>query len=396
MNNILTVMKKELFRFFSDKRLIISAIFLPGIMIYVLYSFMGEAFSQESTVEDTYKMSVYAVNMPTSLKTVFDSMDMFEYLDTDNVSLDDMKAKVSDQSCDLIMVYPEKFETAIIAYDSMTSTAKAPQVEVYYNSSKTESVSAYQVVISVLDEFESSMTNKFDVNGTEDIDYDLATDKDITAQLFAMLFPMLLMMFIFSACMSIAPESIAGEKERGTLTTVLVTPIKRSHLAIGKIIALSIIALLSGISSFVGTALSLPKLMSGAASDIIDTNVYGVQDYIILLLIVLCSVLVIIAMISVISAYAKNVKEAGTYVTPLMIVVMVVSITTMFGSGAPTEVYWYLIPIYNSVQCMSSVFLFSVDVVNVLVTFASNIVYAGIFVWILTKMFNSEKILFSK
>ena len=395
MNNILTVMKKELFRFFSDKRMLLSTIFLPGVMIYVMYSFMGEAFSQKAEVEDNYKASVYAVNMPSSLKSVFDSLDALEYRDTEGVSLEDMKAEVSEQSCDLIMVYPEKFEKDIMAYDSMTSTVPAPQVEVYYNSSRTESVTAYQMVVSVLDQFESSMTNKFDVNISEDIKYDLASDKDITAQVFASLFPMLLMMFIFSACMAIAPESIAGEKERGTLTTVLVTPIKRSQLAIGKIIALSIIALLSGISSFVGTALSLPKLMGGA-SDEINTTVYGVQDYILLLLIVLCSVLVIIALISIISAYARNVKEAGTYVTPLMIVVMIVSITTMFGSGAPTEIYWYLIPIYNSVQCMNSVFLFSVDVLNVVVTIVSNIVYAGIFVWVLTKMFQSEKILFAK
>lgn len=395
MNNILTVMKKELFRFFSDKRMLLSTIFLPGVMIYVMYSFMGEAFSQKAEVEDNYKASVYAVNMPSSLKSVFDSLDALEYRDTEGVSLDDMKTEVSEQNCDLIMVYPEKFEKDIMAYDSMTSTVPAPQVEVYYNSSKTESVTAYQTVVSVLDQFESSMTNKFDINNAEDTKYDLASDKDITAQVFASLFPMLLMMFIFSACMAIAPESIAGEKERGTLTTVLVTPIKRSQLAIGKIIALSIIALLSGISSFVGTALSLPKLMGGA-SDEINTNVYGVQDYILLLLIVLCSVLVIIALISIISAYARNVKEAGTYVTPLMIVVMIVSITTMFGSGAPTEIYWYLIPIYNSVQCMNSVFLFSVDVLNVVVTIVSNIVYAGISVWVLTKMFQSEKILFAK
>ena len=41
--------------------------------------------------------------------------------------------------------------------------------------------------------------------------------------------------------MSVAPESIAGEKDRGTIATLLVTPLKRTHLAIGKIISLAII-----------------------------------------------------------------------------------------------------------------------------------------------------------
>lgn len=70
--------------------------------------------------------------------------------------------------------------------------------------------------------------------------------------IFSSMLPMLLMIFLFTGCMSVAPESIAGEKERGTIATLLVTPVKRSHIAIGKIIALSIIALLSGISSTLG------------------------------------------------------------------------------------------------------------------------------------------------
>jgi sodium transport system permease protein len=43
MRNIIIVAKKELFRFFTDKRLLFSTIILPGLMIYILYSFMGEA-----------------------------------------------------------------------------------------------------------------------------------------------------------------------------------------------------------------------------------------------------------------------------------------------------------------------------------------------------------------
>lgn len=189
------------------------------------------------------------------------------------------------------------------------------------------------MITEVLNQYESSMINKFDINANADGGYDLASDNDITGKIFSMLFPMLLMTFIFSACTSLAPESISGEKERGTLTTLLVTPVRRSEIAIGKILALSILALLSGLSSFTGTALSLPKLMAMSGDDVgVNVNVYHVQDYALLLMIVLCSVLLIISLISVVSAYAKNVKEAGTYVSPLMIIIMIVSISTMFGN----------------------------------------------------------------
>mgnify|MGYP002564867313 CR=1 FL=1 len=70
-----------------------------------------------------------------------------------------------------------------------------------------------------------------------------------------------MMVFLFSGCMAVAPESIAGEKERGSIATLLVTPLGRGELAMGKVISLGCISLLSGASSFLGTMLSLPKLM---------------------------------------------------------------------------------------------------------------------------------------
>lgn len=180
---------------------------------------------------------------------------------------------------------------------------------------------------AVLDGYEASMANKFDVN-SGDTEYDLASKEDSTGQIFSMMLPMLLMIFLFSGCMAIAPESIAGEKERGTIATLLVTPMKRGQLAMGKIISLGIIGLLSGISSFVGTMLSLPKLM-GTESNAMDASVYSVTDYILLLLVILTTVLVLVGALAVISAFAKTVKEAGSMIMPLMVVVMVISITSM-------------------------------------------------------------------
>ncbi len=205
---------------------------------------------------------------------------------------------------------------------------------------------------------------------------------------------MLMMAFLFSGCMAVAPESIAGEKERGTIATLLVTPLKRSHLALGKILSLSVIAILSGLSSFLGTMLSLPKLMGGGET--MNVNVYGITEYAMLLVVILSTVLVIVAVVSIISAFAKNVKEATGWVTPIMIVSMLFGVTTMVESLSKTEPVWFLIPLYNSAQCMSGIFSLEMDMVNIAVTVASNIVYAGIGVVVLTKMFDSEKVMFSK
>lgn len=396
-NTIITILKKELKRFFSDKRMAFTTILLPGIMIFVMYNFMGDAFSDMMTVDDEYVYSVESVNMPESIKAMLDSAGMSGGLkDTDAQSGEKAKKELEnkDGTLDLYIVFPENFENDIAVYNS-TSGDKAPQVEIYYNSASTESQTAYEMFIEMMDSYESSMANKFDVNPDSDVQYDLANEKDAAATVFSSLLPMLLLMFIFSACMSIGPESISGEKERGTIATMLVTPAKRSHIALGKIIALSIIALLSGISSTLGTMLSLPKI-TGVGEEGIEANVYSAQDYILLAVIILSTVLLIVTLISIISAFARSTKEAGTYIMPLMIVVMLVGLSGMFSDGAKTELYNYVIPIYNSVQCMTGVFSFEIIPFGMLLTVITNIIYTGIGVFVLTRMFNDERIMFNK
>lgn len=391
--NMITIIKKEFARFFGDRRMVLTTIFLPGIMIYVLYSFMGNMMMKQFTTSDDYVYQIEAVSLPASMEFL-KTQEMFEVKEVDAAEEADAKALVETQEADLLLVFPEEFDQKVAAYDCTATTDAASDIQIYYNSVSTESSAAYQMVCAMLDEYETALSNKFDINAEEEICYDMATEKDTSAQFFSMMLPMLMMMFLFSGCMAIAPESIAGEKERGTIATLLVTPMKRSELAIGKIISLSVIGLLSGFSSFVGTMLSLPNLM-GAAADEMSASVYGISDYVFLLVMILSTVLVIIGAISVISGFAKSVKEAGTAVSPLMILVMVLSVTTMMGGGAPEEPYLYLIPLYNSVQCMNGIFSFTMLPVNFVITVVSNLVYTGILVFILTKMFDSEKIMYN-
>ena len=79
-----------------------------------------------------------------------------------------------------------------------------------------------------------------------------------------------------------------------------------------------------------------------------------------------------------------------------MIVSMLLGITTMFGGGSAQPIWVNFIPMYNSVQCFAAIFTFNIDMVAILLTFVSNLLYATVLGFILTKMFNSEKIMFKK
>lgn len=389
-NEIMTIIKKELFRFFTDKRMVLVTILMPGLMIYVMYSIMGSAMQSMSSKGEDEAYSVSAVHMPEKLIANFEESGL-EVKDISAEKAEALKTQIQAQEKDLLLVFPENFVNDAEAYEIETAEKAAPNVEIYYNSVSTTSAEAYNLAENTLNSYEKSLSNKFDINESGEKN-DLAKDEDVTGQVFSMLFPMLMMMFLFSGCMAVAPESIAGEKERGTMATLLATPIKRSNLAMGKIISLSIISLLSGISSFVGVLISLPKMMGGA----MDTSFYGMMDYLLILLVILTTVLVFVSLISVISAYSNSVKEASTAVMPLMIVVMVLGLTSMFGNSGTPALSMYLIPIYNSVLCMDGIFSFSYQMPAILLTCGVNVVVTLIVGGLLNRIFSSEKIMFGK
>lgn len=386
----LTVFKKEIKRFFGDRRMLAS-ILLPGILIYVIYSVMGSALGDMFS-EGENQPYVIAVNLPESVYHLIDGNSA--RLET--VSADEIEAKKSvvetDGNC-ILAIFPEDFDMKVAEYNSMSGTP-APNVEIYYNSANTVSQNSYAYITSLLSAYESIMTNKFDINNSPDKIFDLASDEDISTMMFSMMMPMLLVMLLFSGCMAVAPESIAGEKERGTIASMLITPTKRSHIAIGKILALALVALMSGASSTIGIIASLPKLMQ--MDDLhISGDIYGVTDYVLLSAIVLSTALLFVTIISVISAYAKSVKEAASMVSPLMILVMVVGISGMFKTGELQSIF-YLIPVYNSVQSIVGIFSLNTNIVNILITIGANALFTAGGIFLLTKMFDNEKIMFNK
>ncbi len=389
-SRILTVMKKELARFFGDRRLMVS-ILIPGVLIYFLYSFMGGAMGDMFAVDEDYVPKILVQNMPQSVGMLTESLNA-EFKDSTDTQA--AKKAVEESRWDLAVVFPADFDQAVAAYDPASGEA-APHVQVYYNTANTNSQVAYELMTALLDAYESTMANKFDINLQGD--YDLATEEDTMGMLFAMLMPMLLMMFMFSGCVSVAPESIAGEKERGTIATMLITPIRRSDIAVGKILALAVVALLSGASSTLGTVLSLPKLMGGAMGDEMSANIYGAKDYALLAAVILSTVLLMVTMISIISAFARTVKEAQSSAVPLQVIVTILGASAMFGgSSAAQELWKYAIPLYNSAQCIVGVFSFSVMTSGVALTVAVNLALTVAGVVVLARMFNSEKVIFAK
>jgi len=375
MKHILIVMRKELARVFTDKKLIFTTIILPGLLLFVVYSLIGSAMSQMVEPEKAYDIYEYGLTseVRTVLVTAFTEAEMeVNFISVTESEIEGIQNDIeSEDKLLLIHMNPDTKE-----------------IYLYYNDGNMDSLGIQSSVLGIL----NAVYNQTIINGVQyKILEQTFSKNDLSFNLVAMILPMLIITFLFQGALAVGPESIAGDKERGTIATLLSTPTRRSHIALGKIFSLSILSVLSSISSFIGVILSLPKLMQS------DTSItFDFSTYVTLFLILVSTTLVIISIVSVISATAKNIKEATTFVTPLMILSMMIGMTTMFSFKISDGAWTYAIPIYNTANILSEAFTGNINLVPLVVAVVSNLLFTVIFAFILTKMFNSEKMMFTK
>lgn len=374
MKTVLTIMKKEFARIFKDKRLVLSLI-LPGVLLYCIYSLLGGVIGDMVSPDENQTYKIAVVDLPASFEADFGAVPSVTLEKISKDELESAKQRVTDGEIDAVADFS--------AYTAAGGTA--PGVEIYYNSTETVSSGAYKILYTVLS---ARQTTNFYIASA-----DIASDKDVTSMMLSMIAPMLLVTFIYAGCMSLVPESIAGEKERGSFATMLVTPVKRSHIALGKILSLSAASLISAACSFAGIVLSLPKMFQSEGSGLnFSAASYGVSDYLLLLLVIIATTLVIVALMSLLSTLAKSVKEATSYAGPLVIIFLAAAMSNMlFGDKIGS--WAYFVPILNSVKVMGDIFSFTAKTWQVLTAALTDLAAAGALSFALAKMFDSEKII---
>ncbi|MCL1862448.1 MAG: ABC transporter permease subunit [Defluviitaleaceae bacterium] len=395
-SNVLTVMKKECRRIFSDKNLFFTTVLLPGLIMFVMYWFMGNVFGDLFSVEEDYIYQIHAVNMPNSITGLLSDMDIH---DISYAQVAEVKQRIAYRETDLLIIFPADFDERVAVFDTQTATYPAPNIEIWHNFTRTESNEANNIVTAILNNYHHELTHRFTINKpTEDTPcggFNLATEADMFGMIIGIIVPMLFILMIFTGAQALAPESIAGEKERGTLGSILVTPARRRDIALGKILGISVFALMSGVVSMFGALFGMPSMMGmGYGSNIFEF--YTIADILLLLLVTLSTTLVFVSVLSLLSAYAKSVKEATGYSMPIMIVVMLVALGGMFFGGVPDEIRFFLIPVLNSSLSIAAIFSFDVNVLNIIAAVATNLIIATLITFLIARLFNSERIVFDK
>lgn len=396
------ILSKELKRVFGDKKMVFSLFILPIILIAGIYGMMFFLVDKQKSSINEHVSEVFVQNMPDNFSELMSKHTECKI----NVipageSADTYKDKLLDGTYDLVVVFPENFYEN---FKNADATSALPDIKTFYNPSEDNSGEARtRFTETYLEEYKQLLLNErfgslnyamvFSVDA-DNPDMIVQDDGKATGKILGTIIPYLITILIFGGAMGLGVDTIAGEKERGTIANLLISPIKRVDIIMGKIAALAIVSVLSAgvyVISFIGSAVVLSKKSGmGEMFSRLSLNFTSVQivQFVVLLL---GLVLLYVGIIGFVSLMAKNIKEAQSFIMPVYILVMFAGMITMYSGDVTSGSY--MIPVYNTSAAFKGIFERTITMNQYLTSTIITYAFAGVMVCLMAKAMNSEKIM---
>lgn len=399
MKGFWAIVRKELDRVLKDKKMIFSMFILPIILVMGIVGLIF--FLVDNLMDDVneHVSTVYVANAPKEFKELMTNVEDMELIYMVDQDAAEIKQGIKDGEIDLMVEFPEDFAEQIAS-----SEVKVPQVKTFYNPSEDYSSTAREKVLICLEQYRMALLSEkfgsveatliFTVD-TDNKEAEIQDDDKAMGKVLGMMVPYFITMMIFANAMGLGVDSIAGEKERGTLASLLLSPVSRVQIVMGKVVSLAILSVMSALVYIITmvTVFGIAVKNIGE-SDVLSGFSLSPVQIVQLIILIIGVVLLYVSLISIMAVLAKNVKEASSYISPLYIVVIVVGMMNMYVTGDPATSS-YAIPLYGSATAFRGIFTKSITAPQFLIAVLVTYGLAAVIIALTTKAFKSEKIMFN-
>jgi sodium transport system permease protein len=235
---------------------------------------------------------------------------------------------------------------------------------------------------------------------------DASREQERAAGLFAFLIPYFLVLFIQTGGMPVAVDATAGEKEKGTLEALLAAPVPLMQILLGKGLAVFVMSLLSTLAAMTGLLLGGGMLRSAFSAQLqaLQREENAPQlggalaldplGYLSILVTAVLFALLVIALMISLGLYARSYKEAQSYMSPLMLVMLVPILFLQFSDFLKLQDWFFVLPFVNVVLAIDSIVKGMVTVPQLGITWASTLVFAGLALYLAYHSFRREDVVF--
>lgn len=394
------IFKKEILDIVRDRKSIFMMIVVPillyPIIMVLLMGIMNSSINKMTSETITLGLSsapnaefVEIVDSENAIREKEDTLGNIE-----------IKTNIKDYKSEL-----EKGE--IDAY--IDNSIKDNDYKVIINSASDESGIKSDAIFDVMNKYKRKMSEreieKHGLNSKqilEPIKYekvDITNSAKKAGMLLGQVIPFILIIGVLFGSIYPAIDVMAGEKERGTLETLFSLPISNMELVIGKYMAVSASAILTSLLNIISMSCTLGYFMK--AESIYNPSMMHI-NYSVLGGAVLITVVSVILFAQVVSAlamcvcsFAKTFKEAQNYITPLMLIIMVPAYISMIPNISLSRIT-ATIPVVNISLLIKSVISLRANMKMVSLVLIVNLIFVLISLVLLSKIFNSEDILFGE
>lgn len=400
MTEMNQICSKELARVFKDKKMVFSVFLLPVIIMVGIMALISNLSQNARKDVNAHDAIVYIQNAPSGFEDFLKAADKEckLYKVTDRSKTEKM---IKNGDADLLIEFPDNFMEAVNQYKP---GAVIPQIKTFYNPSEDYSNAAFDTISKgILETYRQKLLSARvkDMNGltvftvnSDNPHMILQDEQKAGGKALGMMLPYFITILLFAGAMGIGTDMVAGEKERGTMASLLVAPIKRSSIVLGKVFALMII---SGISSiiYVGAMVAfMPQMMGGNIEVKTMQTGFSLSTGQIAMLAVLLIAIAFLysAIIVLVSVFAKTVKEASSYIMPVYMLVLVLGITTIFTTKTPAD-WFYALPIYNTSLTLQGILSQKVSMMQYGMTLGVTLILGVVLIGVIAKAFESEKVM---
>ncbi len=390
-NIVKALYKKEILDVLRDKKTVLMMLVVP-LVLYPL-------------------LIIFGLQLMTKISTDMSKQNYRIAMDFENSELEDMFVSEEEEGYSVTLVSVEDVKDAL-AKDEIDAYVTKEVIDgketfvVCYLSAVTNSSYSADIIIEVLQNYSTSITEGLIEDAGMDPQYvlhpislaarDYSSTEESAGNLMGSLVPFMLVTSLLMGTMYPAIDTTAGERERGTLETVLTLPVTNQELFFSKFLTVATIGIASAILNIIsmgGVGIYMYKTMlSVGTGGGIDMASF-VPGIIICGLCVLAFAVFISAISMCVCVFAKSYKEANNYITPLTLVVMFASMVSLVPNVELTS-NMALMPVVNICLLIRDLLVFKFNITIIMLVLISNIIYGMLAVVLLGRIYNSEAILF--
>ncbi|MDY0151470.1 MAG: ABC transporter permease subunit/CPBP intramembrane protease [Candidatus Cloacimonas sp.] len=387
------VYRKELLEVLRDKRTLFTTLILPIILYPLLIIGFNSVMSRQNAVLEEQGATVALVD---SVNTEVSLMMAKECAQIEHYNLVPYSASTPT-------LYENKDIQAIVTIrDSLGSDGLAAyKIYIQYDKSKDRSQKVYRKLSDAFKKSEKKLqSNQLQLSGinSEFLDLVSVRERDTsTAQkkmgmLLGMFLPYIMIMMLVAGASTVASDLVAGEKERKTLETLLVSSIGRQEIVFGKYLTIITLAMVNVVINLFSISFSLRFMMANMGADMGSAQL-PVKAIFILIMAMIPLATFFAALLLSISTFSRNMKEARTYEQPIMMVAMMMGMVS-FLPAVEMNNLMALIPVVNIALLFKAVMINEYTLAQLFITIGSTILLDVAAIWITIKLFTTESILF--